>query len=90
MKWTHSIVFTLSAILLLLFSGQSVKAQGAKALEGDMVHIPAGHFVFGTDKKDESAAWGVLTIHFNETYTQWKGGFDICGEGRKFPWNGFR
>ena len=55
MKWTHSIVFTLSAILLLLFSGQSVKAQGAKALEGDMVHIPAGHFVFGTDKKDESA-----------------------------------
>ena len=42
------------------------------------------------DKKDGSAAWGVLTIHFNETYTQWKGDFDHCGKGTKFPWNGFR
>ena len=25
------------------------------ALEGDMVPIPAGHFIFGTDKKDEAA-----------------------------------
>ena len=42
------------------------------------------------DKKDGSAAWGVVTFHFNEAYSQWKGDFDICGKGTKFPWNGFR
>ena len=42
------------------------------------------------DKKDGSTYWGVLTIRFNETYTQWKGEFDECGNGRKYPWNGFR
>jgi tetratricopeptide (TPR) repeat protein len=43
-----------------------------------------------SEEKDGSHFWGVLTIRFNDTYTQWKGDFDICGEGRKFPWDGFR
>jgi adenylate cyclase len=43
-----------------------------------------------SEEKDGSHFWGVLTIQFNESYTQWKGEFDICGEGRKFPWDGFR
>ena len=42
------------------------------------------------EEKDGSKAWGVVTINFNEAYTQWKGEFDICGDDRKFPWNGFR
>ena len=42
------------------------------------------------DKKDGSTYWGVLTIRFNDTYTEWKGEFNICGEGRKYPWDGFR
>jgi cytochrome c-type biogenesis protein len=55
MKWTRSFALALSTIFLLVFSGQPAQAQAAKALEGDMVQIPAGHFIFGTDKKDESA-----------------------------------
>jgi adenylate cyclase len=43
-----------------------------------------------TDKKDGSTYWGAVTFRFNDTYTQWKGEFDFCGEGRKYPWNGFR
>jgi hypothetical protein len=42
------------------------------------------------DKKDGSNYWGVVTFQFNETYTRWKGELDFCGEGRKFPWDGFR
>jgi hypothetical protein len=42
------------------------------------------------DKKDGSTYWGAVTFRFNETYTQWKGNFDFCGVGRKFPWDGFR
>ena len=52
MKCTRSYIVALITITLLLLSGQPVQA---KALEGDMVQIPAGHFIFGTDKKDESA-----------------------------------
>jgi hypothetical protein len=42
------------------------------------------------DKKDGSTYWGVVTFRFNDTYTEWKGEFDECGEGRKYPWDGFR
>lgn len=42
------------------------------------------------DKKDGSTYWGVLTIRFDEAYTEWKGEFDECGEGRKYPWDGLR
>jgi TolB-like protein/class 3 adenylate cyclase/Flp pilus assembly protein TadD len=42
------------------------------------------------DKKDGSNYWGVVTFRFNDTYTEWKGEFDECGEGKKYPWHGFR
>jgi tetratricopeptide (TPR) repeat protein len=42
------------------------------------------------DKKDGSSYWGVVTFRFNDTYTEWKGEFDECGNGRKYPWDGFR
>jgi TolB-like protein/class 3 adenylate cyclase/Flp pilus assembly protein TadD len=42
------------------------------------------------EKKDGSTYWGVVTFRFNDTYTQWKGEFDECGEGKKYPWDGFR
>lgn len=49
---------TVIAFLLCLVPGAAtVSAHGGKAdhaLEGDMVHIPAGSFVFGTDKVDET------------------------------------
>jgi len=42
------------------------------------------------DKKDGSTYWGVVTFRINDTDTEWKGEFDECGEGRKYPWDGFR
>jgi hypothetical protein len=42
------------------------------------------------EKKDGSTYWGVVTFRFNDTYTQWKGEFDECGEGRKYSQDGFR
>jgi adenylate cyclase len=42
------------------------------------------------DNKDGSTLWGVLTLQFNDTYTEWKGEFDFCGAGIKYPWIGFR
>jgi len=55
--------------------------------EGYWIDEIAGNCV---EKKDGSTYWGVVTFRFNDTYTQWKGDFDICGEGRKYPWNGLR
>jgi hypothetical protein len=42
------------------------------------------------DEKDGSNYWGAVTFQFNDTYTKWKGEFDFCGVGRRFPWDGFR
>jgi tetratricopeptide (TPR) repeat protein len=55
--------------------------------EGYWVDEIAGNCV---EKKDGSTYWGVVTFRFNDTYTEWKGEFDECGEGRKYPWDGFR
>jgi tetratricopeptide (TPR) repeat protein len=41
-------------------------------------------------KKDGSNYWGVVTFQFNDTYNEWKGEFDFCGVGRKYPLDGFR
>ena len=50
------------ALVLLLFSALLLwphegwpQQEHDYSLEGDMVYIPPGPFVFGTDKKDESA-----------------------------------
>ncbi len=53
---TH-IRVALWASLVFLAAVSSLAAAPAKdnPLEGDMVLIPAGHFIFGTDLKDESA-----------------------------------
>jgi len=42
------------------------------------------------NKKDGSNHWGAVTFQFNDTYTQWKGEYDQCGEGRKHSWDGVR
>ena len=46
-----------AALFLLLLAATMTGAEEARTnpLEGDMVSIPAGHFVFGTDAKDEAA-----------------------------------
>ena len=47
------ILFTY-AIFSLPLSGWA-QSTADRSLEGEMVHIPSGHFIFGTDKKDETA-----------------------------------
>jgi cytochrome c-type biogenesis protein len=47
------LLFTLA--IFFLFISSSGWAQMDHSLEGEMVHIPSGHFIFGTNKKDESA-----------------------------------
>ncbi len=57
MKTKFLLILFLSA-LLFLFSGNTHAAEESakdNALEGDMVFIPAGHFIFGTNKKDDAA-----------------------------------
>ena len=53
-----------------------------------------GHWIDEIDggcaEKYGSTYWGVLTIQFNESYTEWKGNMDECGKGRKYTWDGFR
>ena len=55
--------------------------------EGYWIDEIAGNCI---EKKYGSTYWGVVTFRFNETYTEWKGEFDECGEGRKYPWDGIR
>ena len=55
--------------------------------EGYWIDEIAGNCI---EKKYGSTYWGVVTFRFNETYTEWKGEFDECGEGRKYPQDGFR
>lgn len=51
------VLFALSLLSMVLFCPQAGWAQQEHdySLEGDMVYIPPGPFIFGTDKKDESA-----------------------------------
>jgi cytochrome c-type biogenesis protein len=53
-SFLHAFVY---AALLICFLVSTVAAENAKenSLEGQMVFIPAGHFVFGTNQTDESA-----------------------------------
>ena len=43
-----------------------------------------------TEKKDGSNVWGVVVLQFNDTYTNFTGDWDSCGEGKKHPWKGNR
>ena len=46
---------SLTLAISFLFISSSGRAQTDQSLEGEMVHIPSGHFIFGTNKKDETA-----------------------------------
>ena len=41
-------------------------------------------------KKDGSHYWGMVLFEFNETYNEFKGTWDFCGEGKKREWTGER
>ena len=43
-----------------------------------------------TEKKDGSNVWGVVVFQFNETYNEYKGTWDFCGEDQKFATKGVR
>lgn len=42
------------------------------------------------EEKDGSKNWGVSIFQFNDTYNSYTGTWDMCGEGSKFPTEGFR
>jgi hypothetical protein len=42
------------------------------------------------EEKGGSPFWGEIIFQFNETYNQYTGTWDKCGEGDKFPIKGFR
>ena len=49
--------FLLSTAIYLAAAGPALGTETGpdNPLEGDMVRIPAGHFIFGTNKQDDSA-----------------------------------
>ena len=54
-----------------------------------------GHWVENSmksclEEKDGSKNWGVVIFEFNETFTKFKGTWDLCGEGRKLLYKGVR
>lgn len=42
------------------------------------------------EEKDGSTHWGVAIFQFNDSYTRFEGTWDLCGEGEKMPWIGWR
>lgn len=42
------------------------------------------------EKKDGSDVWGRVVFRFNDAYNSSDGDWDTCGEGKKFPWTGYR
>ena len=56
-----------------------------------------GHWVEDTwsgaicaEEKDGSKSWGEMVYQFNDTYTRFKGTYNICGTGLKNAWEGTR
>jgi len=41
-------------------------------------------------KIEGSHYWGMVLFQFNETYNEFVGTWDNCGEGKKFEWTGER
>jgi hypothetical protein len=41
-------------------------------------------------EKSGSMFWGEQIYHFNETYNQYTGTWDFCGEGKKYSFKGVR
>ena len=38
--------------------------------------------------RNRADEWGVTTFKFNESYTEFEGTWDYCGEGKKYAWSG--
>ena len=43
-----------------------------------------------SEDRHGSRVWGVTKFRFNEAYNVFEGEHDICGEGARYPWNGYR
>lgn len=43
-----------------------------------------------SEEKSGSPYWGVQVYQFNETYNQYTGTWDVCGEGQKYKTRGVR
>jgi hypothetical protein len=41
-------------------------------------------------QKDGSNVWGAVVFRFNGAYNEFSGEYDACGEGKKYPWDGYR
>ena len=55
-----------------------------------------GHWVTGLtstpcfEENDGSKYWGVNIYQFNDTYNEYRGTWDYCGEGEKYSMKGYR
>ena len=43
-----------------------------------------------SEEKSGSKYWGEQIFHFNETYSQYTGTWDMCGKGAKYSFKGVR
>jgi hypothetical protein len=43
-----------------------------------------------TVDKDGDSVWGVAIFQFNAQFNEFTGTWDLCGEGKKYSWNGYR
>lgn len=54
-RWARGLALSLFSLLLLFPQEGWAQSEPDYSLEGDMVYIPPGPFLFGTNKKDEAA-----------------------------------
>ena len=43
-----------------------------------------------SEEKYGSKLWGEAMFYFNDDYSQFKGTWDMCGNGQGYSWTGFR
>ena len=43
-----------------------------------------------SEEKYGSKVWGVIVFQFNDDYNKYKGTWDLCGLGKKYPLDGLR
>ena len=102
--WSTSIQTSASweSLGTMTFSGinkASYTYRGGRILfdEIDDAGLWKGHWIEDTwsavicpQERDGSKSWGQAIFQFNETYTRFRGTYDLCGEGRKNSWDGRR
>ena len=58
--------------------------------KGYWINDTGNKTVMCSDEKGGSPYWGEQIYQFNETYNQYTGTWDVCGEGQKYKTSGVR